>query len=140
MMRFMGLDVGDKRIGVALSDDGAAIATPIETIHRSGNRKDVTKLLELARDRDVSGIVVGIPYLADGSEGRQAEKIRGFIAAVEAQTELPIATWDERYTSADAEDLLREAAVSSRRRRKGAVDRIAAALILQGYLDARRAD
>lgn len=137
-MRLMGLDVGDKRIGIAVSDEGALIAQPKETLERRGNKKDIPYLLDLARRESVAGIIVGLPYSLDGSEGPQADKVRRFIAAVELETELPVETWDERFTTVAAEEFLRAAEISSRRSRQR-VDRVAAALILQGYLDAKRA-
>ena len=137
-MRLMGLDVGDKRIGVALSDESAVLATPEETLERRGTRKDITHLLELARRKDVGEILVGMPYSLDGSRGPQAEKVGRFIEALRAETELPVTTWDERFSTVGAERALLEADMS-RAKRKKTIDRVAAALILQGYLDARSA-
>ena len=132
----MGLDVGDKRIGVALSDEGAVIATPKQTLERRGNRKDIEHLLELARSEDVAEILVGMPLSLDGSEGPQAKKIGRFIEALRAATELTVTTWDERFTTIGAERALLEADMS-RAKRKQTIDKVAAALILQGYLDSR---
>ena len=136
-MRFMGLDVGDKRIGVALSDEGALIASPRETLERRGNRKDIARLLELAELEEVGELVVGMPLSLDGTEGPQAEKVTRFITALRAETDIPVTTWDERLTTVGAERALLEGDVS-RAKRKQKVDRVAAALILQGYLDSRR--
>lgn len=138
-MRFMGLDVGDKRIGVALSDEGALIASPRETLERRGNRKDIAHLLDLARREEVSEILVGMPWKLDGSSGPQAEKVSRFVEALRAATSIPINTWDERLSTIGAERAMIEADVS-RAKRRGALDRVAAALILQSYLDARRAE
>jgi putative holliday junction resolvase len=137
-MRFLGLDVGDKRIGIAISDDGALIASPRETLERKGNRKDIAHLLELARREEVSEILVGMPWNLDGSSGPQAEKVGRFVDALRAETEIPITLWDERLSTVGAERALLEADLS-RAKRRGIVDRVAAALILQSYLDARRA-
>jgi putative Holliday junction resolvase len=137
-MRFLGLDVGDKRIGIAVSDDGALIASPRETLERKGNRKDVAHLLELARRDEISEIVVGMPWNLDGSAGPQAEKVLRFVEALRAETPIPVVTWDERLSTVGAERALLEADLS-RAKRRGTVDRVAAALILQNYLDARRA-
>jgi putative Holliday junction resolvase len=136
-MRLMGLDVGDKRIGIALSDEGALIASPRETLERSGNRKDIRYMLELARREEVSEIVVGMPFSLDGSIGVQAHKVERFVEALRAETELRVTTWDERLTTVSAERALLEGNVS-RAKRKKTIDRVAAALILQGYLDSRR--
>lgn len=133
----MGLDVGDKRIGIALSDEGALIASPRETLERSGNRKDIRHLLDLARREDVSEILVGMPFSLDGSEGPQAHKVGRFIEALKAETDIRVTPWDERLTTVSAERALLEGNVS-RAKRKKTVDRVAAALILQGYLDWKR--
>jgi putative Holliday junction resolvase len=137
-MRFMGLDVGDKRIGVAISDESALIASPRETLLRTGNRKDIAHLLDLARGEQVSEILVGMPFRLDGSSGPQAEKVGRFVEALRASTDITITTWDERFSTVRAEEAMIEADVS-RERRRGVVDRVAAAIILQSYLDARRA-
>lgn len=133
----MGLDVGDKRIGIALSDESAIIASPKETLERRGNRKDIAHLLELARREDVAEILVGLPLSLDGSEGPQAQKVTRFIEALKAATDLPVTTWDERLSTVGAERTLLEGDVS-RAKRKQTIDRVAAALILQGYLDWKR--
>jgi putative Holliday junction resolvase len=137
LMRFMGLDVGDRRIGIALSDEGASIASPRETLERKGTGKDVARLAELARREDVREIVVGMPFSLDGSMGPQAEKVTRFVEALRGAVELPVVTWDERLSTKGAERALLEADLS-RSKRKSVVDRLAAALILQSYLDARR--
>jgi putative Holliday junction resolvase len=136
-MRLMGLDVGDKRIGIALSDEGAVIASPQETLERRGNRKDIAHLLDLAEREDVAEILVGMPFSLDGSEGPQAQKVGRFIEALKAETTIPVTTWDERLTTVVAERALIEGDMS-RAKRKQTVDRVAAALILQGYLDSRQ--
>ena len=134
IMRFMGLDVGDKRIGIALSDESATIASPTETLQRRGNRKDIAHLLNLARREMVTRILVGMPYSLDGSSGPQALKVSRFVTTLAAETEIPVTTWDERFTTVDAEIALREAKVSPSARR-AKIDRSAAAIILQSYLD-----
>lgn len=136
-MRTMGLDVGDKRIGVALSDESAILASPRETITRRGNAADIRKLLELAQQEDVAEILVGMPLSLNGTEGPQAHKVTRFIEALRAETELPIRTWDERLSTVAAERSLLEADLSRAKRRK-LVDKVAAAIILQSYLDSRR--
>jgi putative Holliday junction resolvase len=136
-MRLMGLDVGDKRIGIALSDEGALIASPRETLERSGNRKDIRYMLDLARREEVSEIVVGMPFSLDGSLGPQAHKVERFVEALKAETDIRVTTWDERLSTVSAERALLEGDVS-RAKRKKTIDRVAAALILQGYLDSKR--
>ncbi len=136
-MRLMGLDVGDKRIGIALSDEGALIASPRETLERSGNRKDIRHMLDLARREEVSEIVVGMPFSLDGSLGPQAHKVERFVEALKSETDIRVTTWDERLSTVSAERALLEGDVS-RAKRKKTIDRVAAALILQGYLDSKR--
>jgi putative Holliday junction resolvase len=136
-MRLLALDVGEKRIGIALSDESAIIASPRETLERKGNRKDIAHILELAAREGVSEIVVGMPVSLDGTLGPQAEKVNRFVEALRASTAISIKTWDERFSTASAERALIEADVS-RAGRRGVVDRVAAALFLQSYLDARR--
>lgn len=133
----MGLDVGDRRIGIALSDESLLIASPRETLERRGNARDIAHLLDLARREDVSEIVVGMPLSMDGEAGPQAEKVGRFVEALQSSTEITVTTWDERLTTVSAERALLEADMS-RSRRRGTVDRVAAALILQSYLDFRR--
>jgi putative Holliday junction resolvase len=138
-MRCLGLDVGDKRIGVALSDEDAIIASPRETLERKGTRKDIAYILELARREEVSEILVGMPFSLDGTLGPQAEKVSRFVEALREATAIPVKTWDERFSTVSAERAMIEADVS-RAKRRGALDRVAAALLLQSYLDARRED
>ena len=133
----MGLDVGDKRIGVALSDEGAVIASPRETLERRGNRKDIAHLLDIAGREEVAEIVVGLPLSLDGSEGPQAQKVGRFVEALKAETNIPITMWDERLTTVGAERALLESDMS-RAKRKKTIDKVAAALILQGYLDSKQ--
>jgi putative pre-16S rRNA nuclease len=134
----MGLDVGDKRIGVALSDEGAVLATPRETLVRQSNKKDITRLVDLAQKQQVGEILVGMPYFLDGSSGPQAEKVSRFVDALRAGTEIPVTIWDERLTTVAAEEILAENGVPSAERR-AVIDKVAAAVILQSYLDWKRA-
>jgi putative Holliday junction resolvase len=137
-MRLLGLDVGDKTIGVALSDESATLASGLHTIRRTGLQKDLRELAGLARDREVETVVVGLPRSLDGSEGPQARKVLAFVEALRRAVQVPIVTWDERFTTVAAENALIEGGVS-RGRRKGLVDKVAAVLILQNYLDYRKA-
>jgi putative Holliday junction resolvase len=138
MGRRLGLDVGDVRIGVALSDETATLATGLPTLVRVGPRKDVRKIAELVRAHEVAEVVVGLPRRLDGSLGPQAEKVLAFVESLRPAVRVPIATWDERLTTVEAERTLREAGAGPKER-KAAVDRVAAVLILQGYLDAQAA-
>jgi putative Holliday junction resolvase len=135
-MRFMGLDVGEKRIGVALSDPEGLIASPRDTIRRDGYRKDVAQLLELAESEGVDEILVGMPYSLDGNKGPQAKKVTEFIEAMGRESKIKVIPWDERLSTAAAERALLEADMSRAGRRRR-IDKVAAAFILQGYLDYR---
>ena len=138
IVRRLGLDVGDVRIGVALSDETGTLASGLPTLVRVGPRKDVRAVAALVRDREVGEVVVGLPRRLDGSLGPQAEKVLAFVASLKASLRVPVVTWDERLTTVEAERILREKGATAKER-KASVDRIAALLILQGYLDARAA-
>ena len=137
-MRLLGLDVGDRTIGLALSDESATLASGLRTLRRSGLKKDLRELADLAREHEVGEVVVGLPRSLDGSEGPQARKVLAFVDALRKAVNVPVATWDERFTTVAAEQALIEGGVS-RGRRKGLVDKVAAILILQNYLDYRKA-
>ncbi len=132
--RLLGLDVGTKTIGLALSDVSRQIATPLETIRRTKFKADAERLLELAAKHGVGGLVIGLPINLDGSEGPRAQATRAFARNLAGLTHLPIAFWDERLSTAAAERMLIEAD-ASRKRRAELIDKIAAAYILQGALD-----
>jgi putative Holliday junction resolvase len=133
-VRYLGLDVGDVRIGVALSDETATLASGLVTLERVGPRKDVKAVAAIVRKRDVHEVVVGIPWRLDGNLGPQGEKVMGFVEALRRGLKVPVVTWDERFTTVAADELLAEAGVR-RRDRKARIDRAAAVLILQGFLD-----
>jgi putative Holliday junction resolvase len=136
--RLMGLDVGTKTIGLALSDVTRVVASPLDTIRRQRFTADALRLLQVVGEQEVCGLVIGLPLNMDGSEGPRAQSTRSFarnLARIEAFPEgLPIAFWDERLTTAAAERTLLEADMS-RKRRSEVIDKMAAALILQGALD-----
>lgn len=136
-MRIMGLDVGTKTIGVALSDPTAAFAQPAGVVRRTSPRDDLARLISLIRDNAVGQVVVGLPKNMDGSLGESAARARRLAEALEGRAGVPVVLWDERLSTVSAERALIEADVS-RRRRKGLVDSVAAAIILQSYLDSRR--
>jgi putative Holliday junction resolvase len=136
-MRYLGLDVGDARIGVALSDETATIATGLPTLERVGPRKDVKAVARLVREHQAGEIVVGLPRRLDGEVGAQGQKVLAFMDALRAAVDVPVVAWDERFTTALAQQALLEADVK-RKGRKGAVDKVAAILILQNYLDYRK--
>jgi putative Holliday junction resolvase len=132
--RLFGLDVGTKTIGLALSDVMRQIATPFDTIRRTKFTADVAKLLEHCKAQGVGGLVVGLPMNLDGTEGPRAQSTRAFVRSLGALTDMPMAFWDERLSTAAAERVLLEAD-ASRKRRAEVIDKMAAAYILQGALD-----
>jgi putative Holliday junction resolvase len=136
-MRYLALDVGDVRIGVAASDETATLATGLPTLRRVGPRKDVKAVAALVRGHEAGEVVVGLPRSLDGSEGPQARKVLAFMDDLRGALPVPVVPWDERFTTAMATQTLRQAGVSRRDRRE-AVDQVAAVLILQSYLDYRK--
>ena len=133
--RFLGLDIGNRRIGVAVSDELGLTAQPVLTLERRRNRRDdLRSLARLARRYGVAGIVVGDPIQLDGAEGSQAAKTRAFAAELGEISGLPIHLRDERLTTHQAHHLLYEAG-HARQQHRRVVDQVAATLILQGFLD-----
>jgi len=134
--RVMGLDVGSKTIGVAVSDLLGITAQGLDTIRRRNKRQDFEELARLLREYNVQEIVVGYPLRLSGAEGTQSEKIRQFAEELHKRFKLHVHLWDERLTSSQANRILREADLSIRKRGQ-AVDRMAAVLILQSWMDSR---
>ncbi len=134
--RILALDVGSKRIGVAVSDALGITAQGLETIQRQNKRKDWAALSAVLAKYDVAEIVVGLPLRLSGAEGTQSEKMRQFADELREKSGLPVHLWDERWTSTEANRLLRETNLSIEKRGK-AVDRMAAILILQSWLGAQ---
>jgi putative pre-16S rRNA nuclease len=135
--RHMGLDVGDRRIGVALSDETATLASALTTVTRTGGRKDAAAVADLVRHHEVAAVVVGLPLNMDGSRGPQAEKVLGFVEGLRRRLgPVPVVTRDERLTTVEAEEKLREAGLGWKERKR-VVDQAAAVVILQEYLDDR---
>jgi putative Holliday junction resolvase len=130
----IGLDLGTKTIGVAASDPDRRVAAPVETIWRQRFNFDARRILDLALERRATGLVLGLPINMDGSEGPRAQSTRTFARNLARLTELPIALWDERLSTAAVERAL-IAADASRAQRKSVIDQHAAAYILQGALD-----
>jgi putative holliday junction resolvase len=133
----LGLDLGTKTIGVAVSDPDRKLAAPVFTIARARFASDAERLLELAAERRAVGFVLGLPLNMDGGEGPRAQATRAFARNLAKLTALPIALWDERLSTAAVERVLIEAD-ASRRKRKAVIDQHAAAYILQGALDRLR--
>lgn len=133
--RLMGLDLGTKTIGLALSDVSLTIATPFDTLKRGKFSADVERLRKIFEDQQVAGLVLGLPVSMDGREGPRAQSTRQFAANLLEKIDLPIAFWDERLSTATVERMLIEEADMSRRRRAEVVDKLAASAILQNFLD-----
>ena len=136
--RTLALDLGDRRIGVALSDPLGLAAHPLMTLTRVGWSADLGRIRDLARENEVVRIVVGLPLAMDGTRGGRVRLTEAFMERVRAATGLPVVPWDERLTTVQAERALLEGDVSRARRRR-VIDQVAAAILLQAYLDARRA-
>jgi len=134
MHRAMGLDVGDKKIGVALSDPSQVLASPLKTIIRVTDDGAIKEIIDLARKHDISKIVVGLPYSLTGAIGKQAEKVLLFSKQIAQATDVEIIMQDERLTSVSANQKLREAGKKGSKL-KNEMDAAAATVILQAYLD-----
>lgn len=135
MTRFLGLDVGDRRIGIAVSDLLGVTAQGVETYTRTDElQKDLDYIGKLAKDKGAARLIVGMPRNMNGSYGEQAQKVRVFAEALEAACGLPVEYCDERLTSISARRVLLDADIS-RKKQKKVIDKLAAVLILQSYLD-----
>ena len=138
-MRALGVDVGERRVGLAVSDPSGLIASPLGVLTREEHTDAVAEVLARAQELDAEAIVVGMPIDLRGEEGVAARHMGEFVERLRAATELPVETCDERLTSAAAARAMQEAGLTERDRR-GQIDKVAAALILQTWLDRRRAE
>ena len=136
--RLMGMDLGTKTIGLALSDPGWIVASPWKTHIRGAWKKDAPLLAAMWKDRDVGGVIVGLPLQMDGRQGARCHAVRHFAVNLCALGDLPILLWDERLTTVAAERVLLKEADLSRARRGEVIDAVAASLILQGVLETLR--
>lgn len=135
MGRLLALDLGEKRVGVAICDESQTLARPLLTITRASKKEDFAKIAALCREHAIEKVIVGLPKTLRGEEGSQAQRVRRYTIELQAALNLPIDFWDERYSSVDAQERL---ASSNRKPRvKGDIDSAAAAIILQEYLDAQ---
>jgi putative holliday junction resolvase len=133
----LGVDLGSKRIGLAISDEGERIALPAGVLESRGRKADVEALRRLAAERGVSRVVVGLPLHMSGRAGPEAEAARAFARALAESSALPVETLDERWSTVEAERTLRETGRSGRKRRSGEADTLAATLLLRTYLERR---
>lgn len=136
-MRILGLDIGSKRIGMALSDELGFTAQGLKTLESRGRNNDIAAIVQIVNEFNVTEIVVGMPYNMDGSQGPQAEKALVMMEELALATSVPVFKWDERMSTMAAERMLLEADLSRAKRRK-VIDKVAAVIILQGYLDSKR--
>ena len=136
-MRFLGLDIGSKRIGLALSDELGITAQGLPTLNRTTSGNDIRKLLEIVSQHKVEKIVIGLPKNMNGTLGKSAEQVLTFIQEMKVKTAIPVDLWDERLSTIAVTRTLVSANVS-RRRRKEVVDKLAAVYILQGFLDSQK--
>ena len=136
-LAWMGLDLGTKTIGVAVSDRLLSSATPLRTVRRTKFSADAQALLDMITNRDIGAIIIGLPRNMDGSEGPRCQSTRAFARNMSVLTDLPIGYWDERLSTVAAERALLEAD-TSRKRRAEVIDHVAAGYILQGALDRAR--
>jgi putative holliday junction resolvase len=132
--RLLGLDVGSKTIGIAISDSALAVAAPLEVLKRGRFATDVERIRVLVAERNIGGLVIGLPIGLDGREGRRSQSVRQFAKNLLALIDLPLAFWDERFSTLGAGRALEDAELSHRRKGE-IIDKLAAAYILQGALD-----
>jgi putative Holliday junction resolvase len=133
-LRILGLDIGDVLIGVAVSDPSRIIAQGLDSIRRVSLKKDVETIKNLINEYETDKVVAGLPKTLGGEIGIQAQKVLAFIESLQKAVDVPIVTWDERFTTVSANKVLIKADVS-RKKRKQVVDKLSAIIILQGYLD-----
>lgn len=134
LVRVLALDFGKRRIGLALSDELGITAQGLETLQRTNNREDLHRLVQLIAEKNVSLILMGNPLHMSGAESRQAEYTRDFAERLKAASGVPIEFWDERLTTVAAQRVLKESGISIQKRAL-AVDRLAAVILLESYLD-----
>ena len=137
-MRILALDPGERYVGIAISDPTGTLARPLHTLVRASRDEDFSAIAALVAEHDVGLVVVGRPLSLDGTEGPQARRVARYADALAAHLPVPVVSWDERYTTAVADEILRQSRGKKNRRRareKGRIDAIAAAVILQSYLD-----
>ena len=134
-MRVIGIDLGSKRIGIALSDSDLTVATPLDVVERSGNvEKDHIAILKITDEWEVQKIIVGLPVSLDGTLGPSARSVMDEVKMLRSVTDIPIETHDERFTTVTAEQILLQQNVK-RDKKKRVIDKVAAAIILQGWID-----
>ena len=133
-MKILGIDYGEKRIGLALSDISNMVARSLKVLNRETNRNWLGEIKTIVDENEIKQIVIGLPKNMNGSIGKKGEEVLAFVKVLEKRVKVPIVTWDERLTTVAAEKVLRQAELS-RKKRKGILDKLSACIILQNYLD-----
>ncbi len=136
-MRILALDVGEKRIGVAISDLSQSLARSLKVVQRGSRQEDFAAVARLVEEYEVEKVVVGYPRSLNGMAGAQAERVERYAVGLTESLTVPVLLWDERFSTVSAERLMREAGVRSKKKRER-IDAVAAAVILQDYLDSRQ--
>jgi putative Holliday junction resolvase len=137
-MRVLGLDVGERRVGISISDPTGTVARPLQALVRGSREEDFAAIAALVVEHDVGLVVVGRPLSLDGTEGPQARRVARYAEALAARLPVRLVSWDERFTTVEAEEILRQSRSKKEMRRArtaGELDAVAAAVILQSYLD-----
>lgn len=137
MPRVLGVDLGSARVGLALSDPTGLTAQPLEVLRTSGDDDVAATIADRVRELEVDEVVVGIPIRMNGTRGPEAEAAEAFAQRLEARARVPVHRWDERLSTKQAEGVMRSGGADARRQR-GTVDKVAAAIVLQAYLESRR--
>ncbi len=134
-MRILALDIGERRIGVAVSDPTGTIARPLQTLERTSQEKDFAAIVELVTEHNAQLVVVGRPLTLRGEVGPQAQEVERYASNLANALPVPVQMWDERYSTSIAEEILHQTGRKRKQRNRGEVDAVAAAVILQGFLD-----
>lgn len=137
-MRILGLDFGTKYVGIAVSDETMIIAQPLDTLIRKSLQHDLIRIANLISKHEIGKIIVGIPFNMDGSQGPSAEKALEFASLIQEHLKIQVEMWDERLSSYEAEQSIIQAGGAKRNKRKNIINKVAASLILQSYLDTKK--
>ena len=142
-MRILGLDVGERRVGIAISDPTGTVVRPLQTLVRGSREEDFAVVAALVAEHDVGLVVVGQPLSLNGTEGPQARRVARYMEALATRLPVPVVPWDERFTTVAAHEILRQSRGKKKRQRAragGEIDAVAAAVILQSYMDSQNSE
>ena len=135
-MRILGIDYGSKRIGLAVSDSTHTIAQSLRIINRTDLKDDIKQIMDTIKQQQVESVVIGLPVRMNGSQGEKTKEVANFIDKMKKTIKIPVIQWDERFTTVISEKMLVDADMSRKKRRK-VIDKVAASVMLQSYLDCR---